>query len=270
MSSKASSKSEKQNAQNNGSGQSGDQGSVGATASETMGQVQDTVSGLGEQVKQQASNQLSARLDTAASGLDMATKVLRTAADQVRGQDKTAAANSITSIADRIEGWSASLREQDVDKLMEEARDLAQRQPGLFVGGATLLGFLGARFFRSSAKAQPATSSSGSEQASSSGTSVDTMATAGTGADFENTNPYPSAEENAALEASLDDALERDDMTGLNNAMSAPGVTDLPPLDQPGFTTDVDDPLLDEPGFTTDVDDPLLDEPGSSSRVGDR
>lgn len=236
--SQASSKSAKKNAQQNGSGQSGSQGAAGATANETVEQVQATVSGLGDQVKQQASNQLLSRLETAAGGLDTAAKLLRTAGDQVREQN-TGVADSITGLADRVEGWSTSLREQDVDKLLDEARQVAQRQPALFVSGAVALGFLGARLLKSPSNQQGQSSSSSSEETSTPDSSISSTSSSPAGSEFENTNPYPSAEENAALEASIDDAFAGDDVLGVDDPMTAP---------------DLQDPLLDERGFTTGVD----------------
>jgi hypothetical protein len=211
-----------------------------------VGQVQDAVAGLGDQVKQQASNQLLSRLETVADGLDMAVKLLRTAGDQVREQDKSGVADSVVGMADRLEGWSTSLREQDVDKLMEEARQVAQRQPALFVGGAVALGFLGARLLKSPPKQQDQSSGQASEETSTSESSADyTSGISGeltsppVGSEFENTNPYPSAEENAALEASIDETLEGDDVVV---------------IDDPLIASDLQDPLLDESGFTTSVD----------------
>lgn len=176
---------------------------VGATASEAAEQVQDTVTGLKDQVKQQASTQLTSRLETATSGLDMAVKLLRSASDQVREQEKTGVADSINGVADRLENWSTTLRDQDVDKVVEEAKQLAQQKPALFIGGATALGFLGARFLTSSAKKQEDTSGSTSEGGSPADSASDSMSSSSADTGVDNTNPYPSTEENAALDASI-------------------------------------------------------------------
>lgn len=234
--SKTQAKSGKKNESSSGS--SGAQAKIGATATDAVDQVQDTVTGLGDQVKQQASNQLTSRLDTAAGGLDTAVKLLRAAGDQVRDQN-TGVADSLTGMADRAETWSTSLREQDVDKLVEEARQVAQRQPMLFVTGAVALGFVGARFLKSSSKPQADSSSSGSGEAPASGTPDYSTSSSPAGSDVANTNPYPSAEENAALEASLDDPLTDDEMLALDDATS-PDFTD-PALGRTGFSTSTED-----------------------------
>lgn len=236
MSKSQSKSAKKTNDHNYGSGKSGTQGDMGATATETVDQVKDTVSGLGDQVKQQASNQLMSRLETAAGGLDMAVKLLRTAGETVKEQDKTGVADSMTGMADRIEGWSTSLREQDVDKLVEEAKQVAKRQPMLFVSGALALGFLGARFLRSSAAKQEDetdTSSSDTDDAYRSGRSDDFASSMPADSGVASTNPYPSAEENAALGSTFDDPLERDDTLA---------------FDDPISVRDFDDPRRDTPG----------------------
>lgn len=205
---------------NSGSGSSDAQAKLGDSATEAVDQVQDTVSGLGDQVKQQASNQLTSRLETAAGGLDMAVKLLRTAGDQVREQDKAGVADSLTGMADRAEAWSTSLREQDVDKLIQEAKQVAQRQPMLFVSGAVALGFLGARFLKSSSQPQDGSSSTGSENASGPGMASGSNSSGSAGGHVENTNPYPSFEENAALDASLNSPMTEDEILALDEATS--------------------------------------------------
>lgn len=213
------------NKSGNNSGQTASQTDIGSTATEAVGQVQETVSGLKDQVKETASNQLTSRLESVTGSLDTAVKLLRTAGDTVREQEKTGVADSITGVADRIEGWSTSLREQDVDKLIDETKQMAQKQPVLFVSGAVALGFLGARFLTSSAKKQEETSSVDSGESSSSETSAPSMSSSTAVTDmpdtstssvladseFDNTSPYPSVEENAAIDASLEAPFESEE-----------------------------------------------------------
>ncbi len=221
-------------------GQAQEQPDVAATATEAVGQAQETVVGLKDQVttqvKEQASTQLAARLESVTGTLDMATKLLRTAGDTVRDQEKAGVADTITGVADRLETWSSSIRDQDVDKLVDETKQLAQKQPLLFVAGAATLGFMGARFFASSAKKQEEqaakkqeeqtaqthheqsstdTSFSSSPPPADVARSMSTLppmtdmpdvpaASTPETTDFDYTNPYPSVEENAAIEASME------------------------------------------------------------------
>ncbi len=243
----------------NSSGSSAAKADVGATATEAAEQVQDTVTGLTDQVKQQATSQLTSRLETVAGGFEMAVKLLRSASDQVREQDKTGVADSITGVADRVEGWSSSLREQDVDKLIEEAKQLAQRKPALFVSGATALGFLGARFLTSSAKKQEETSGSTSESGSSANSTSDSTSPSSSETDFDNTNPYPSAEENAALEASIEAPIVYDEMLVVDDTTLESDVL----LDDTVLEADL---MLDD----TNLDGTSLDRTNSSTKAEDR
>lgn len=251
----------KNNKGNGGSESSGMQGNAGASAAEAVGQVQDTMSGLKDQVKQQASEQLSSRLETAVGGLEMAAKVLRTASDQVRLQDKTGIANSLSGTADRIEGWSTSLREQDVDKLLEETKQLAQRNPALFVGGATVLGFLGARFLTSSSKPQETSTSGESGTSQAVGTDVSSMSTATS--DVDTTSSYQTAEDMTPLAASFDETLGEDDITVVDDTLLEADVM----LDDTVLEADV---LLDDTMLESDLGESSLDRTGSSTRPEDR
>ena len=244
------------------SSDSGSDSGMMDTATDAAGQVQETIVGLKEQVttqvKEQASTQLMSRLETVTGTLDMATKLLRTASDTVRQQDKTGTADAITGVADRLEGWSSSIREQDVDKLIEETKQVAQKQPVLFVAGAATLGFLGARFFASSAKKQEEQAARESEKQasaeqdeqsssdasfSSSPSPADvarSMATlppmtdmsdlpgssAQEASDLDYTTAYPSVEENAAIEASMEAPFESDDTMVFEDEIVVPDFDD--------------------------------------------
>src|SRR5690606_33979901 len=50
----------------------------------------------------------------------------------------------------QVDSLASFLDNQDVAELVDNAEDLARRQPAVFVGGAFALGVLGGRFLRSS------------------------------------------------------------------------------------------------------------------------
>ena len=62
----------------------------------------------------------------------------------------------IDRAADQLDRFSTRLRERNVSELLHDAQQLARRQPALFIGGAFVLGLLGARFLKSSSDRQPA------------------------------------------------------------------------------------------------------------------
>lgn len=130
------------------------EGDLGTAASTAVEQAQEQAASLGDQVRQQALQQVTTQKERAAGGLALAADVLRQAGQQVRDQEQPAVAGAIDTAAARVEGWADALQHQDVPQLVDETRAFARRQPALFVGGALTLGFLGVRFLKSSPTAQ--------------------------------------------------------------------------------------------------------------------
>jgi hypothetical protein len=77
---------------------------------------------------------------------------LRETAQQLRKQGQAPIAQYADKTSDQVERFSGYLRETEVDEMVEEARGFARSRPGLFLGGALALGFLGARFLKSSSQ----------------------------------------------------------------------------------------------------------------------
>jgi hypothetical protein len=143
-------------------------GATGQTGSGTQGsQVTEQAKQQGQQFAQQARQQAS---DLANKGTEQVKSqlayqkhdasqrmvpiqtALRETAQQLRKQGQTPVAGYADGAAERVEWFSGYLRETDVDDIMDEARGFARRRPGLFLGSAALLGFLGTRFLKSSSQ----------------------------------------------------------------------------------------------------------------------
>ncbi len=127
---------------------------VVAAATEVTDQIQEQVSGLGQQVRRQATEQLATQKDRLADTLGTVSLLLHQSGEHAELQDKAMLAQYVDQAAEKVDSWSKSLHNQDVTQLLEETKSLARRQPLLFVSSALALGFAGSRFFRSSA--QPA------------------------------------------------------------------------------------------------------------------
>ncbi len=102
----------------------------------------------GEQVKSQLSNQKH----EASQRLTPIQAALRETAQQLRKQGQAPVAQYADKTSDQIERFSGYLRETEVDEMMDEARGFARSRPGLFLGSAATLGFLAARFLKSSSQ----------------------------------------------------------------------------------------------------------------------
>ena len=102
----------------------------------------------GEQVKSQLANQKH----EASQRLTPVQVALRETAQQLRKQGQTPVAQYADRASDQVERFSGYLRETSVDEITDQARGFARSRPALFLGGALTLGFLVARFLKSSSQ----------------------------------------------------------------------------------------------------------------------
>ena len=117
-------------------------------AQQAKQQANDLASRGGEQVKSQLANQKH----DAAQRLTPITVALRETAQQLRKQGQAPVAQYADKTSDQVERFSGYLRETEVDELVDQARGFARGRPAIFLGGAVALGFLGARFLKSSSQ----------------------------------------------------------------------------------------------------------------------
>ena len=107
-------------------------------------------SGIVGRVKERATAQLATQKDKATDGLGSVAQAVRETTQHLRSRQHEAVAGYAEKAADQIERFSQRLKEKDVTELLDDAQQLARRQPALFIGGAFALGLLGARFLKSS------------------------------------------------------------------------------------------------------------------------
>jgi cell division septum initiation protein DivIVA len=101
-------------------------------------------------VLQQALSLLSGKKSRAAEELDRISRAIRQTADSFGGEDPIGISRYAEQAADEIGKASAYFRERDVMDLLRDAQQLAQRRPGLAIGGAFAMGFVLARFLKTS------------------------------------------------------------------------------------------------------------------------
>lgn len=116
-------------------------------ARERAGDAADTARGKAEST-------VSRQKDRATGQLDSISSALRQTSGSLRGEHQDAVAGVIENAASQVDRLSHYLRNRSVGDLMDEAQDLARREPALFLGGAFLLGIVGARFMKSSERQQ--------------------------------------------------------------------------------------------------------------------
>ena len=117
---------------------------------DTAGGSGSTARGLAEQVREQASSQLSTQKNRAMDSLGSIAQAARQTTQSLRDNQQNAMADYVNKAADQIERFSTRLRERDVADLMQDAQQFARRQPAVFIGAAFAAGLLAARFLKSS------------------------------------------------------------------------------------------------------------------------
>lgn len=117
--------------------------------------------GIVDRVKEQATSQLTSQKDRATDGLGSVASAVRQTTQTLRDQKHDTVAGYVEQAADQIERLSERLKNKDVSELLDDAQQLARRQPALFVGGAFALGLVGARFLKSSSSRDDADYRSG-------------------------------------------------------------------------------------------------------------
>jgi hypothetical protein len=110
-----------------------------------------------DQARAQAISQVDTQKERAATGIGSAAQALRQASQHLREQDQAPFAQFMDSAAQQMEQANRFLNERETRQMMWEFEQFARRQPALFLGGAFALGFLAARFFKSSTESMPST-----------------------------------------------------------------------------------------------------------------
>jgi hypothetical protein len=127
---------------------------AGKVADEAMGQVNE----LAETAKAQAADAAQKFKGMASEQKDLLAAQIggvADAMDRVAGELETnngASAHYARAIAENAEKLSSTIRDNDVDQILEIAQDFGRRQPAAFMGAAALLGFAASRFLLASAK----------------------------------------------------------------------------------------------------------------------
>lgn len=136
---------------------------VQSQAQQVAQQAQQKAGQVANQAKQQTTSVLASQKDKAASSLDNVAQALRQTSQQLQEQ-QGGISQLGNKAADQVDSVSQYLRSKDVNELVNDAEGYARNNPGIFLAGALALGFLAARFLKSSP------SSAGNGQYRSSGT----------------------------------------------------------------------------------------------------
>jgi hypothetical protein len=120
---------------------------VGATVADEAKQM------IGESVdeaKGQVKSTLSEQKVKAAENLEQVAGVLRRTGQELAESENQTFAQYAEAAAEQVERFSGYLKNHEVGELVNDLRDVARRQPEMFVAGALAAGFLIGRFLKSS------------------------------------------------------------------------------------------------------------------------
>ncbi|MBP2302898.1 hypothetical protein [Azospirillum picis] len=106
---------------------------------DTLGNAQGRIRSLLEQQTGRAADQLGG-----------VANALHKAAEQLTEENNGMVAGYAEQAADRVERVADMLRDADFDDIVGEVEGFARRQPEVFIGAAFAVGFLAARFIKSS------------------------------------------------------------------------------------------------------------------------
>ncbi|MEW5930938.1 MAG: hypothetical protein AB1941_26035 [Gemmatimonadota bacterium] len=122
---------------------------AGEAIDQAKSAAQRVVSDAHGRAAEQVQTQLDSQRTRAAESLSGMAESLRTTGRQL--QDAPAGLGAyVQQAAEQVDGLARYLENREVGDLVDDVEDFARRSPGVFLGGAFVLGLLGARFLKSS------------------------------------------------------------------------------------------------------------------------
>ncbi|MDQ4045686.1 MAG: hypothetical protein M3173_09605, partial [Chloroflexota bacterium] len=198
-------------------------------------------------IRQQLTSQVTAQQERAVDTLEHVALLLQQAGEHARKEDQATIAQLADQASEQVERLSNAVRDRAPEQLLSDTKQLAQNKPGLFIGGALLAGFVGARFLRSSAKAQTQDSEQEQSENDQAPSGSQTTQTGAYGSDVSGSGPYDGDVPTAA------------DIPGLGTTGVATGLSDTTALD--GTLLEEDAAVLEELEQEEGVEDTTLDSP---------
>lgn len=132
---------------------------------EVTQQAKDAAGNLADQARTQVKSQLTNQKERAAESLGGVAEALRATGDQLNQREQPVPVGRYAEqAADMVEQMAGYLRSKDIDQIVGQAEDLARQRPAVFLGAAFAIGFMAARFLKSTAPTGPSRSYEGYAQ----------------------------------------------------------------------------------------------------------
>ncbi len=105
--------------------------------------------GITERIKQDGKQKLESTKRSAADQIDQVAQALTRAGEELN-QSQPTLANYASQVASTVHNLSTRLRDGNMEELLSDTRELARRNPGMFLIGGVALGFALSRFLKAS------------------------------------------------------------------------------------------------------------------------
>lgn len=132
----------------------GDTGGGSAGGAGVRQQLTDGAGKLQSQAGDKARQFADMGKERAAGLLEQLATMLTDAAGQVDGKLGAQYGTYARGAADTVQGFSQQIRDQDLDQLLDQGRELVRKSPAIAVGAAAAVGFVLARLVQSGIDAE--------------------------------------------------------------------------------------------------------------------
>lgn len=129
-------------------------GSAREQIREVKNQVVDQAKNTFQQARDRAGSSLGESKGQFADQFGTIANALRRTTEHLRSEDQQRIAGVTDTIARQVDQVANYLRNKDAGAMRRDLENLARRQPALMLGGALVLGLIGARFLKSSERAR--------------------------------------------------------------------------------------------------------------------
>jgi len=122
------------------------------TFDETARQAQEQAARTAQRLREQGQTILGQQKDRVAEEISHFGAAAHDAADRLDQENDHNVAHYVHAVADQLDRLAGYLRENNINRFMDDAGRAARRSPELFFGGMFLAGMALARFFKASGK----------------------------------------------------------------------------------------------------------------------
>jgi ElaB/YqjD/DUF883 family membrane-anchored ribosome-binding protein len=136
------------NGAENGATSSGKAGAAGFDAADFKEKASAKASEFRSHATDKARDYAEQGKERASAGLDSVAKMIGDGAAQVDGALGESYGDYVRRAADAVSGFSDTLREKEVDELVDDARGLIRKSPAIAIGAAAAAGFVLARIIK--------------------------------------------------------------------------------------------------------------------------